>query len=277
MGFRINTNVTSLSAQRHLSNGTEELKKSMEHLASGSRIVRAGEDAAGLAISEKLKAEIRGTTQAQRNSNDGISLIQTAEGGLNEISSIMIRLKELSVQSASDTMGDSERGFSDLEFKSLLQEVDRIANSTEFNGNKILMGQGERLEFQVGTHNDPNLDRMNFNPQESNATTEKLEISALGVLSKQDAQTNLEALDRALGTVNGQRASLGALQNRLMSTVRNLEVKSENLSAANSRIRDADVATETADMAKGNILTAAGTAVLVQANNSSAAALKLIG
>ncbi|MBF0361053.1 MAG: flagellin FliC [Oligoflexia bacterium] len=277
MGFRINTNVTSLSAQRHLSNGSEELKRSLEHLASGSRIVRAGEDAAGLAISEKLKAEIRGTTQAQRNSNDGISLIQTAEGGLNEISSIMIRLKELSVQAASDTIGDSERGFSDLEFKSLLQEIDRIANSTEFNGTKILMGQGEQLEFQVGTRNDANLDRMRFNPQDSNATTEKLEVSALNVLTKQDAQNNLATIDKALGTVNGQRASLGALQNRLMSTVRNLEVKSENLSAANSRIRDADVALETSNMMKANILTAAGTSVLATANNSVGAALKLIG
>jgi flagellin len=246
-------------------------------LASGERITKAGDDAAGLAISEKLKAEIRGMTQAKRNAGDAISLVQTAEGGLNEISSIIIRLRELSVQTASDTIGDTERGFSDIEFQQLKEEIDRIARSSDFNGVKLLDGTGGQLEFQVGIHNDPILDRLRYDGTSADATLTSLGISAESVSSKQGSQIALKKLDDALVQVNGVRAQLGAMQNRLSSTVNNLSVSNENLSAANSRIRDVDIASETAELTKNQILTQAGVSVLSQANQFPNVALKLIG
>lgn len=277
MGLRINTNVQSLSAQSSM--GKVELKKSdaMAKLSSGSRINKAGDDAAGLAISENLKANIRGSQQATRNAGDGISLIQTAEGGLNETSNILIRLRELSVQAASDTVGDTERKFADLEFQHLSQEVDRIASSTQFNGKKLLTGEGDNMEFQIGTMNDAKNDRLTYRPQDSSAKASDLGIDGLGVQSKASAQDNLEKIDKAINGVNGNRASLGALQNRLQSTISNLETRTENLAAANSRIRDTDVASESAELAKANILSAASVSVLSQANSNGSAALKLIG
>lgn len=277
MGLRINTNVQSLRAQTAVSKVENAKSDNLAKLSSGSRINRAGDDAAGLAISEKLKAEIRGSMQATRNAGDGISMIQTAEGGLNETSNILIRLRELSVQAASDTIGDQERKFSDLEFQHLTAEVGRISASTQFNGKKLLSGEGDTLDFQIGIMNDQNNDRLSYKPQDSSARPSDLGIEGLGVLTKGDAQENLEKIDNAINGVNGNRASLGALQNRLQSTISNLEVKTENLSAANSRIRDTDVAVESAEMAKNNILSAASTSVLAQANNSGSAALKLIG
>lgn len=277
MGFRINTNVPSLAAQRSLGQVKREQNASLQKLSSGERIVKAGDDAAGLAISEKLKAQIRGTQQATRNAGDGISMIQTAEGGLNEASNILIRLRELSVQAASDTIGDTERSFSDLEFQSLKQEVQRIAESTEFNGRSLLNGEGGPVEVQIGIRNNENLDRLTYNPENTNATVDKLGVTDLTVSSKEDAQNNLEAIDGAINAVNANRAELGALQNRLQSTVNNLEVGAENLAAANSRIRDTDIAQETANLTKSNILTQSSTSVLAQANNSSQAALRLIG
>lgn len=277
MGLRINTNVQSLRAQTAVAKVENAKSDNLAKLSSGSRINRAGDDAAGLAISEKLKAEIRGSLQANRNAGDGISMIQTAEGGLNETSNILIRLRELSVQAASDTIGDQERKFSDLEFQHLTSEVGRISASTQFNGKKLLSGEGDTLDFQIGIMNDPNNDRLSYKPQDSSARPSDLGIEGLGVLTKGDAQANLEKIDNAINGVNGNRASLGALQNRLQSTISNLEVKTENLSAANSRIRDTDIAVESAEMAKNNILSAASTSVLAQANNSGSAALKLIG
>jgi flagellin len=277
MGLRIGTNVQSLAAQRSLSNVKKQQGSSLEKLASGSRINKAGDDAAGLAISEKLKADIRGTRQATRNAGDGISLIQTAEGGMNEVNNILIRLRELSVQSASDTIGDKERSYSDKEFQQLVTEVGRIAESTEFNGKTLLNGEGDDMDFQIGLYNDENNDRLTYQPGQSSVTTDNLGIEGLTVSSKEDSQTNLEVLDNAISTVSENRATLGALQNRLTSTINNLEVKTENLSAANSRIRDTDVAAESAELAKANILTASSTSVLAQANNSSSSALQLIG
>ena len=277
MGLRISTNVQSLRAQNALSKVESAKSNTMEKLASGSRINKAGDDAAGLAISEKLKANIRGTQQATRNAGDGISMIQTAEGGLNEVSNILVRLRELSVQSASDTIGNEERKFSDLEFKQLTNEVERIATSTQYNGKNLLSGEGEKLDFQIGIMNDAKNDRLSYMPQDSSARTKDLGIESLGVGTKVDAQENLEKIDVAINGVNANRASLGALQNRLQSTISNLDVRTENLSAANSRIRDADIASESADMAKGNILSAASVSVLSQANSNGASALKLIG
>jgi flagellin len=277
MGLRINTNVSSLSAQRSLGINNRNLQDNLRKMSSGERITRAGDDAAGLAISENLKSQIRGMRQASRNANDAISLVQTAEGGLSEISNIVIRLRELSVQAASDTVGPTERSFSDIEFQNLKEEIDRIARSSSFNGIPLLSGQGGKLEFQIGVNNDPTLDRLSINTTDSDATLLALGLSAETVTTKEGAQTSLKRLDDALVRINGVRANLGALQNRLTSTINNLGISDENLNAANSRIRDVDVAAETADMSRNNILVQSGVSVLSQANQSPNFALKLIG
>jgi flagellin len=277
MGLRINTNVASLSAQRALGVTKMNLDNNLRKLSSGERITRSGDDAAGLAISEKMKANIRGMRQAKRNSDDAISLVQTAEGGLNEISSIIIRLRELSIQSASDTVGDQERGFSDIEFQNLLQEIKRISEVSEFNGKKLLNGTGGKFDFQVGIYNDPFNDRITFDADQTDATLEALALATESIGSKEGAQLSLSKLDTALVRINGTRANLGALQNRLTSASNTLAIADENMSAANSRIRDVDVAAETADMARNNILNQAGVSVLAQANQAPNAALKLLG
>lgn len=277
MGMRIATNVPSISAQRNLSIQRESQDRVMNKLASGERITKAADDAAGLAISEKLKAEIRSTRQAYRNTNDGISMIQTAEGGLNELSNILVRLRELSIQSASDTVGDAERKFTDVEVQHLKAEVTRIAETTKFNGTNLLNGAGPDLEFQIGTGSSAEKDRMVYKTGEADSRAASIGIHEVSVATKQDAQMNLDKLDAAIMRVSGNRASLGALQNRLSSTASNLYVADENLSAANSRIRDADIAAESAELAKRNILTQSGTSVLSQANNNQGLALKLLG
>lgn len=276
MGLRINTNTSSIAAQRALSLTKNNLDSNLRKLSSGERITRASDDAAGLAISEKLKGHIRGLRQAKRNSDDGISLIQTAEGGLNEISSIIIRLRELSIQAASDTVGDTERGFSDIEFQNLLEEIQRISQGSEFNGRKLLNGEGGLVEIQVGIHNDPTNDRIKYDSTSTDATLAALGLVGEGINNKEGAQLSLSKLDDALVRVNGTRANLGALQNRLQSASNTIAITEENFSAANSRIRDVDVASETADMAKNNILTQAGVSVLAQANQAPNFALKLL-
>ncbi|WP_417336590.1 flagellin [Halobacteriovorax marinus] len=277
MGLRIATNTTSLAAQRTLGANNTEQAKTLNKLSSGTRIVRSADDAAGLAISEKMKAQLRSTNQAERNANDGISMIQTAEGGLSEIGNILVRMRELSVQSASDTVGDSERKFTDLEYQNLKQEMERISQVTEFNGKKLLNGAGEKYDFQIGINNDEFQDRISFDTQVLNSSISNMGVEGLSVSSKEDAQSGLESLDNAIQMVSGQRAELGAKQNRLSSTINNLQISSENLSAANSRIRDTDFAAETAKNTKLNILTNAGTSVLAQSNSQGQAALKLIG
>ncbi|MBH47959.1 MAG: flagellin FliC [Halobacteriovorax sp.] len=277
MGLRINTNTASLSAQRSLGITNRNLNDNLRKLSSGERITRAGDDAAGLAISENLKAQIRGMRQASRNANDAISLIQTAEGGLSKISNIVIRLRELAVQAASDTVGDQERGFTDIEFQNLKDEVDRISRSSDFNGVKLLDGTGGLLEFQIGINNDAVLDRLRYDGSAADATLAALGLTEESVATKVGAQTTLQRLDDALVRINGTRASMGALQNRLSSTVNNLAISDENLSAANSRIRDVDVAKETAELTKNNILVQAGASVLAQSNQFPNVALKLLG
>ena len=276
MGLRINTNIPSLSAQRSLGVTSRRLDENLRKLSSGERITKSGDDAAGLAISENLKAQVRGMRQAKRNAGDAISMLQTAEGGLNEISNLIIRLRELSVQAASDTIGATERGFSDIEFQNLKEEIDRISKSTEFNGIKLLDGTSGKLEFQVGIKNDPVLDRLQYDGTGADATLQSLNLALEGVTTKEGAQNSLKKLDDALVQINGVRANFGALQNRLQSTTNNLEISDENLSAANSRIRDVDVASETADMTKNSILHQAGISVLSQANQAPNAALKLL-
>jgi len=278
MGLRINTNVPSLVAQRNLRGNRVLLDRSLERLSSGSRINHAGDDAAGLAISETLRAQIRGLGQAERNAQDGISLIQVAEGGLSEISNILIRMRELGVQAASDTVGGRERKFLDTEFQQLGQEIDRIANSTEFNGNPLLNGNGSTFEIQIGTKNNPLVDRIKlFDPYASNVNLVSLGINLATVSDKTSAQNCLANIDQALNTTVGIRAEFGAMQNRLQSVINNLSVNKENMTAANSRIRDADLAEETSEMTKAQILNQAGVSVLAQANSSMKSVLGLLG
>ncbi len=276
MGLRIATNTTALNAQRMMARNRMQLDKSLERLASGSRINHAGDDAAGLAISENLRAQIRGLSQAKRNSQDGISLIQVSEGGLNEISNMLIRLRELSIQAASDTIGDVERQFADREFQALKQEVDRIAQVTNFNGTPLLNGKAGIFEIQVGVNNNPILDRIVYNGDRSDASLDALKLGGESIASKQGAQLSLSVLDDGLIRVNSIRADLGALQNRLQSTINNLSIYQENIASANSRVRDTDVAKETSELTKQNILLQAGIAVLTQANNTNKSAISLL-
>ena len=277
MGLRINTNISSVQALRSLSDVTDDQNKAVQRLSSGKRINHAADDAAGLAISDKLQAEIRGTLQAKRNAQDGISMIQVAEGGMQEISNILVRLRELSVQSSSDTLGERERQFTDLEFQALSLEVDRIAKSTQFNGRSLLDGSvDDALDFQIGNRNDDFNDRISFEPTKAIATLEHLGVDGLTVTEKDDAQENLAKIDEAIETISSNRANLGSLQSRLESTVNNLETFQESSMAANSRIRDADIAVESANLARANILSAANTSILAQANSSPATALKLV-
>lgn len=277
MGLRITTNVAALNAQKNLGMTQKSMNTSMARLASGMRINQAADDAAGLAISENLKAQIRGMRQANRNANDGISLVQVAEGSLNEVSTMLIRLRELGVQAASDTIGDTERKFLDVEYQQLKSEIQRVTESTNFNGYDLLNGTGGIIDIQVGTHNDPFKDRISFNASAANASVEALGLVTETVASKEGAQLSLDIIDSALVSVNAIRANFGAMQNRLTSTSNNLLVYDENLSAANSRIRDTDVAAETSEMTRNSILLQAGISVLGQANNSQQMALKLLG
>lgn len=277
MGFRINTNVSSIAAQRTLGINNRESESNLSKLSSGSRITKAADDAAGLAISEKMKSGIRSMKQADRNANDGISMIQTAEGGLNEVSSILTRMRELAIQTSSDTVGDVERGMTNMEYQNLKLELERISQVTEFNGKKLLNGEGDMYDFQIGINNDNFQDRISYDSKQVNSKLDSLGVAELDVSSKSGSQESLSNLDSAIEKVSGQRAFLGALQNRLVSTSNNLQTNVENLSAANSRIRDVDYASATADKAKNDILSAAGTSVLAQANMSGQSALKLIG
>ena len=276
MGLRINTNTASLNSQRVLWNTKLGLDKSMEKLSSGYRINRAGDDAAGLAISENLRAQIRGLKQAARNANDGISLVQVAEGSMNELSSILIRLRELGVQAASDTVGPVERQFLNVEYDQLVSEVDRISEATEFNGTQLLAGVGSIMDFQVGVRNNPEIDRISFDSSKADANSAALGVNLTSVADKASAQNALSAIDTAIMSVSAMRADFGALQNRLQTTVSNIQNSVENMSAANSRIRDVDVAEETSEMTKNNILLQAGTSVLAQANQSANVALGLL-
>lgn len=276
MGLRINTNVAALNARRLLGNSTSAMQGSLERLSSGNRINKAGDDAAGLAISENLKAQIRGLRQAKRNASDGISLVQVTEGGLNEISNILVRLRELSVQAASDTIGDTERAFTNREFQSLKEEVQRIAETTNFNGIPLLNGRPQPIDIQVGVQNTSN-DRLSYDTMFADSRVEALGITEDQVANKLGAQAALGKLDAGLKRVNEVRSTLGAMQNRLASTVNNLTIYDENLSAANSRIRDTDIAEESSELVKQQILQQAGVAVLGHANSSQQQALKLLG
>ena len=277
MGLRIATNVASLNTQKNLTGIKLNLDRSFERLSSGNRINRAADDAAGLAISENLRALIRGYRQADRNANDGISLVQVAEGSLNEVSTMLIRLRELAVQASSDTVGDTERKFVDVEYQQLKSEIQRITESTSFNGYDLLNGTGGVIDIQVGVKNNPFQDRISFNASAANSSLEALGLTVETVATKEAAQMSLDVVDNALVSVNAIRANFGALQNRLVSTSQNLKVADENYSAANSRIRDADIAAETTELTRNNILQQAAVSILSQTNSSQQLALKLLG
>lgn len=278
MGLRIATNIASESVQKNLRQVSTEGQDSLEKLSSGKRINKASDDAAGLAIATNLSAQTRGLRQATRNANDGISLVQTAEGGINEVSNILVRLRELSVQAASDTVGDKERGFLDKEYQQLTQEVDRIAQATVFNGSSLLNGESDMgtLDFQVGAFaGEQNV--IKFDANETNITSDSIGIAGSGVVGKESAKDSIEVIDNAINQVSGQRANLGAIQSRLQSTVSNLEIQTINQDAARSTIEDADVAQETAKMASNNVIKSAGISTLAQANSIPNSALRLIG
>lgn len=275
MGLRINTNLGAMAAARALSKSSQEQADSFQRLASGTRITKSADDAAGLSISEKLKSQIRSLGQAERNANDGVSFVQVAEGGMNEIGNMLIRLRELGIQAASDTIGDTERGFVDKEVQQLKSEIDRIANVTTFNGTPLLNGSvGHELSFHIGAQKG---DAIMFNPDNYNVTADKLGISGLDYKSADGARDALDSVDKAINILSGSRAELGAQQNKLQATISNLAIQKENYSAANSRIRDTDVAYESSKLISGNILQQAGVSVLAQANTAPQSALRLLG
>lgn len=277
MSLTITTNVASLSAQKTMGTNARAIQKSMAQLSSGSRITKAADDAAGLSISETLKSTVRGYTQAKRNANDGISMVQVAEGGLSEISNILTRLRELGVQAASDTVGDLEREFINKEVQQLINESERISQATRFGTTVLLDGSGDTFDFQIDINNDDFVDRISFDSSQQDATTANLGIDGFDYSDKESAREALTVLEGAQRQVNGFRANLGAIQNRLISTSENLSVAVENFSAANSRIRDTDIAESSAHLATAQILNQASVGVLTQANAQPQAALRLIG
>ncbi len=278
MSLRINTNVASLNAQRNLYNTTMNLNKSLERLSSGLRINRAGDDAAGLAISENLKSDIRALEQSARNAADGISMIQVAEGALNEVSDILIRMRELAQQASNETLGTAERGYLDTEYEALAAEITRIADSTEFNGTNLLDSSASSRDIQVGLSNTAaDVITLDFST-DTDATALGVDAAAADLTgaNNTNAQAAMALIETAIDSISSTRASFGASQNRLESSIRGIHNSVENLSAANSAIRDVDIAAETAHMTSSQILQQAGVSVLAQANMSPQMALMLL-
>jgi flagellin len=274
MGLRISTNIASIAAQRQMAGQVNRATHAMTALSSGKRIVNASDDAAGLSISENIRAQTRGIAMAKQNASNAISLVQVSEGGLNEISNILIRLRELGVQAASDNIGETERDFLNIEVKQLLEESNRIAKTTRFGSAVLLDGSLEELEFHAGAFGDD--ENVIKYKSTADATNSALGLSDLSVEDKSGARDALKTVDDALVKVGQMRADFGAVQNRLSTSISNLEIQYENLSAASSRIRDTDVAFESAELASSQVLQQAAIAVLAQANQTPAAALRLL-
>ena len=267
MGMRIKTNVESLVGQRQLSNNSAEMNQSLERLSSGLRVNKSADDAAGLAISENLRAKTRGLNQAKRNANDGVSMIQVAEGGLNEVSNILIRMRELNVQAASDTIGLTEKGYLQKEYGQLSEEIDRIAATTEFNGRMLFGPQTAETAVKIqvgynGTIDDTLSLQLGDAPDGINTTSMQLKDTAIDVPDREAIAANLGLIDNAFNNLANSRATLGSMQSRLSTAISNISVSTENMSAAGSRIRDVDFAEETAKMTQSRILTQAGVSVL---------------
>ncbi len=275
--MRINNNVMAFNANRNLQGSNGRLGKSLEKLSSGFRINRAGDDAAGLVISQKLRAEVSGLKQATRNSQDGISLVQTAEGALGEVHTMLNRMRDLSVQAANDTNDTSARTAIKSEIDALVSEIGRIGTDTTFGGAQIFSATG--LNFQVGSEGaSGNAISVTVGVlTTASVGADASAINALTVDTHANARTSIEAIDTAIASVSKSRGSLGATQNRLESTVRNLQVTSENLAASESRIRDTDMAQEMVNFTKSQILQQAGTAMLGQANQIPQSVLRLLG
>jgi flagellin len=263
MSLRINTNVAALSARRHLGKSAAKIEHSIRALASGKRIVQAGDDAAGLAISEGLRGQIAGLSSAKSNVGMAVGLMQTAEGSLNEQNNILIRLRELGVQAASDTVSDVEREFLNQEFTQLVEEFDRIAQTTQFGQKKLLVGTGESYEFHVGANaGEENIITYTF---DADASASTMGIESLTIDSQDDARDSLEDIDGALEQIGAIRANFGAMQSRFQSAESALGIQIENIEAAKSIIADVDIAFETSELAKSQVQQEAGIAVLAQA------------
>ncbi|MBC7713848.1 MAG: flagellin FliC [Rhizobacter sp.] len=276
MGLRIATNIASQNVQKNLKDVSSAGDAQLEKLSSGKRITKASDDAAGLAIATNLEAQTKGLRQASRNANDGVSLVQTAEGGLNETSNILTRLRELTVQAASDTVGETERGFLDKEYQQLSKEVDRISESTVFNGTQLLNGKGKgTMDFQVGAFAGEQ-NKITFDSGESDASAANIGIASTGISNKDDALSSISSIDKAIEKVSGQRATLGSVQSRLQSTIKNLEVQTINQDSARSMIQDVDVAQASAALASTSVVKNAAVSTLAQANQIPNSALRLL-
>ena len=279
MSLSVLTNIASLNAQHNLSNTQEALSKSIGRLSSGLRINNAGDDAAGLGVSESLKSSIRSLSQAQRNANDAISMSQVGEGAMNEIQAMVSRMRELSIQAANSTLGGVERGYIHTEFQQLSAEINRVSNVTNFVNQKLLDGTASSgLTFQVGIFNTAD-DRLQLSITRLTSSTlgsSSLHIASASLSTATNAQVAIGAFDKAIQQLSTARARLGAVQNRLTTTLSNISTSIENLTAANSRIRDVDVAAETASLTRYQILSQAGLAVLAQANQIPTSALTLL-
>jgi len=271
MGLRVNTNIFSLTAQTNLSNVSSRLGGNFSRLSSGLRIATAADDAAGLGISERMRAQVRSLHQAQRNADDGISLVQTAEGSLNELNSNLIRMRELAIQASNGTLNTGDRLVVDGEYQALIEEIERVSTQATFNGVHLFDGSTTTLTFQVGTESGEVID-----VTLEDLTTATLGIDSSDVTDVTNAQAALDLIDTAVDTVSSLRGDLGAAQNRLGSTVRSIANQSENLSAAESRIRDVDIAVETADLTRNSILQQSAVSVLSQANVQPQIALSLL-
>lgn len=274
MGLRINTNLASISAQRQLGKTQRALEKTAKQLASGDRFSDLTEGAGDFAIAEHLRGQIKGQRAALSNSQNAISFVQIAEGGLNEQNNILIRMRELAVQSASDTFDDKDREFIDSEYQQLVQEIDRIAQTTQFGSSKLLAGNSKTYEFQVGSYGTPQ-DVIKYT-SDANTTASALDVSGTDVTDKYDSRDNLETIDEAITKIAGQRAKFGAIQSRLDSVVNNSQTQIENLEAAHSRIADTDIAEAASEFAKHQVMTQYQTAVLAQANQYPSYALRVL-
>jgi flagellin len=274
MGLRVNTNIASINAQRNTSLVTTRLARNYQRLSTGLRISTAADDAAGLAISERLRSQVRSLSQASRNANDGISLVQVGEGALNEVSNILVRLRELTIQSANGSSSTADKNTIKEEFDSLVNEINRIAQSTEFNGIKLLDGSSSSVTFQVGINTVTGVDQLDVTLTPALSTS--LGLSSVDIGSGGSTSYAIQQIDAAVNTVSQLRGKFGSLQNRLQSTIANIGVAGESLSAAESRIRDVDVAFETAEMTRNNILQQASISILSQANQQPQSALQLL-
>lgn len=275
MSISLLTNLGSLNIRRYLEKASEDHDRANERVASGRRINRSLDDAAGLAISSRLESKIRSTQQAERTALDALSLIQVAEGGMNEVSNILVRVRELSIQAGSDNLSDEERNLLNFEGKQLTEEIERLAQSTSFSGTSLLNGSGKELSFQIGIENTE-YDRISYDSGKINLTAGNLGVASLDLSEKGSALDGLENIDKAMLQTQAARAQLGALQARMHPMVSNLRNFEENLTAANARIRDADLAKESTELIRTQVQQKAAISVLAQANLSPALALKLI-